>query len=130
MIVPSAVGLRLSDTQQLHTYLCKTFHEQSRESFVSIAFGLDGRCLAAEHLFWGSLRQSMVYPREVLRFALLNNAATLVIAHNHLSGDTRPSQADVRLTRRLRELLHAVEVDLAAHYIVAGQKISVVEGRF
>ncbi|MDR1935763.1 MAG: DNA repair protein RadC [Candidatus Accumulibacter sp.] len=90
---------------------------------VFFALWLDARhcLLAAEELFRGTLSQTSVYPREVLKRALAHNAAAVVFAHNHPSGRTDPSPADEALTRTLSQALALVEVKVLDHFIIAGQ---------
>jgi DNA repair protein RadC len=78
------------------------------------------RLLRAEELFTGTLTQTSVYPREVVKAALACNAAAVILAHNHPSGVAEPSRADEMLTRSLKEALALVDVKLLDHFIVAG----------
>ena len=80
------------------------------------------RLLIAEELFTGSLTQTSVYPREVVKIALAHNAAAVILAHNHPSGVAEPSRADEMLTRSLKEALAMVDVKLLDHFIVAGNQ--------
>ena len=94
----------------------------SRQSEVFMALWLDAqhRLIKAEELFTGTLTQTSVYPREVVKAALANNAAAVILAHNHPSGIAEPSQADELLTRNLKAALAMVDVRLLDHFIVAG----------
>jgi len=93
-----------------------------REHEVFVALFLDGqhRVLIVEELFRGTLTQTSVYPREVVKAALRANAAAVIFAHNHPSGVAQPSQADELLTRNLKDALALVEVKVLDHFIVAG----------
>jgi DNA repair protein RadC len=75
-------------------------------------------------MFYGTLTQTAVYPREVARRALYHNAAAVILAHNHPSGDTEPSRADLVLTRKLMEVLEVFDVRVLDHFIVAGATAS------
>jgi DNA repair protein RadC len=94
----------------------------SRHNEVFMALWLDAqnRLLKADELFSGTLTQTSVYPREVVKAALANNAAAVILAHNHPSGLAEPSHADEMLTRSLKEALALVDVKLLDHFIVAG----------
>ena len=84
--------------------------------------------LSFEGSFTGTLTQTSVYPREIVKTALARNAAAVIFAHNHPSGVAQPSQADELLTRNLREALALVEVKVLDHFIIAGnQAISFAE---
>ena len=73
-----------------------------------------------EELFRGTLTQTSVYPREVVKAALRANAAAVIFAHNHPSGVAEPSSADEMLTRTLKQALSLVDVQTLDHFIVAG----------
>ena len=86
------------------------------------------RVIASEELFQGTLSQTSVYPREVVKRALSHNAAAVILAHNHPSGVTEPSQADRLLTGALKQALALVDVSVLDHFVVAaGQTLSFAE---
>lgn len=98
------------------------------EVFVCIQLDAQHRVIAIEELFRGTLTQTSVYPREVVKASLRANAAAVIFAHNHPSGIAQPSQADEFLTRTLKEALALVEVKVLDHFIVAGtQTLSFAE---
>ncbi len=92
------------------------------EVFVALWLDAQHRLIASEELFRGSLTQTSVHPREVVKSALQHNAAAVILAHNHPSGTREPSSADHQLTRILKETLALVEVNLLDHFIVAGHQ--------
>ena len=73
--------------------------------------------------FRGTLSQAAVYPREILKLALRHNAAALMLAHNHPSGQAEASQADIQLTKAVKQALAFIDVRLLDHFIVAGNKV-------
>ncbi|WP_348995716.1 JAB domain-containing protein [Achromobacter sp. HNDS-1] len=77
------------------------------------------RMIAFEEMFRGTLSETSVYPREVVKAAIRHNAHSILIAHNHPSGSSQPSKADVEVTRRLKEAVALVNVSLVDHVIVA-----------
>ena len=91
---------------------------------LTVALLLDSqhRVLRTIELFRGTLNQTSVYPREVVKAALAANAAAVIFAHNHPSGVAQPSQADELLTRQLKEALALVEIKVLDHFIVAGNQ--------
>ena len=93
-----------------------------REHEVFMVLLLDARhqLIDAVELFRGTLTQTSVYPREVVKLALKANAAAVILAHNHPSGATEPSSADKHLTRNLKQALAIVDVQVIDHFIVAG----------
>jgi DNA repair protein RadC len=90
------------------------------EVFICIYLDAQHRVISIEEAFRGTLTQTSVYPREIVKAALRANAAAVIFAHNHPSGVAQPSQADELLTRSLREALSLVEVKVLDHFIVAG----------
>lgn len=90
------------------------------EVFCALWLDNRNRLLAFEELFRGTLAQTSVFPREVVKQALARNAAGVVFAHNHPSGAAEPSAADEMLTRSLKEALALVDVKVLDHFVVAG----------
>jgi len=90
------------------------------EVFMGLYLDAQNRVIADEELFRGTLTQTSVYPREVVKRALARNAAGIILAHNHPSGVAEPSQADEALTRALRQALALVDVRVLDHFVIAG----------
>lgn len=97
-------------------------HLGGRDTEVFVALFLDAqhRLIASEDLFRGTLTQTAVYPREVVKRALACNAAAVILAHNHPSGIAEPSQADRLLTDALKQALGLVDIRVLDHFVVAG----------
>ena len=104
----------VADFLQLH------FAGQAHESFAVLYLDARHALLAFEDLFRGTLTQTSVYPREIIKRALHHNAAGVILAHNHPSGSTDPSLADRALTQVLRSALALVDVQVVDHLVVAG----------
>jgi DNA repair protein RadC len=113
-------GDALSSPQAVRSYLQLLLRDKEYEVFCCVFLDAQNRVLAVEELFRGTLTQTSVYPREIVKRALAHNAAALILAHNHPSGVAEPSQADRLLTRRLSESLALVDVRVLDHFIVAG----------
>ena len=111
----------LSSPQLVRDYLRLYFQSHQREAFVSIFLDTQNRVLAVEELSAGTLTQTSVYPREVVKRALFHNAAAVIFAHNHPSGIAEPSAADKHLTQTLKAALTLVDVRVLDHFIVAGR---------
>ena len=90
------------------------------EVFCALWLDAQNRLIVCEELFRGTLTQTSVYPREVLKRALVHNAAAVILAHNHPSGVAEPSSADQSLTRELKQVLALVDVRVLDHFVVAG----------
>ena len=98
------------------------------EVFMGLFLDSQNRVLAAEELFRGTLAQTSVYPREVVKAALARNAAAMIFAHNHPSGVAEPSRADELLTQALKQALALVDIRTLDHFVVAGGTADVVRG--
>ena len=96
--------------------------DQQVERFSVLFLDSQHRVLALEQMFVGTLTQTSVYPREVVRAAIRLNAAAVVLTHNHPSGDATPSSADKVLTRTLKTTLDLIDVRVLDHIIVAGSQ--------
>ena len=121
-------GAALTSPSAVRDYLRLSLGHREHEVFVCIWLDAQHRALALEEAFRGTLTQTSVYPREIVKSALRHNAAAVLFAHNHPSGAAQPSQADELLTRNLKEALELVEVKVLDHFIVAGaQAISFAE---
>jgi DNA repair protein RadC len=108
----------LGSPAAVKAYLRLSLQHRDREVFVALFLDAQNRVLACEELFAGTLTQTSVYPREIVRRALIQNAAAVIFCHNHPSGVSEPSQADELLTQALRKALDLVDVRVLDHFIV------------
>jgi DNA repair protein RadC len=109
-------------------YLALQLGGRPQEVFCVLFLDAQHRLLHSEDLFHGTLTQTSVYPREVVRKALQHNAGAVVLAHNHPSGVAEPSRADEYLTQTLKSALKLVDVQVLDHLIVGrGQVVSLAE---
>ena len=90
------------------------------EVFIVLLLDSQNRLIEAQELFRGTLSQTSVYPRELVKSALARNAAAVVFAHDHLSGVAEPSRADELLTQKLEPALALVDVRVLDHFVLAG----------
>ena len=114
-------GDALATPGAVRDYLKLHLSGLAHEVFFALWLDSQNRLVVAEELFRGTLTQTSVYPREVVKRALWHNAAAVVLAHNHPSGVSEPSSADLSLTRELKQALALVDVRVLDHFIVAGQ---------
>ena len=96
---------------------------QEREVFMVLYLDNQHRLLESETLFAGSINHVQVHPREVVKSALRFNAAAVVLAHNHPSGDPEPSKVDRQMTDKLKEVLGLVDVNILDHLVVGSDGI-------
>jgi DNA repair protein RadC len=115
-------GNALTTPGAVRDYLRLALGGRTHEVFVCIYLDAQHRVIGADELFRGTLTQTSVYPREVVKSALGANAAAVIFAHNHPSGVAQPSLADELLTRQLREALALVDVKVLDHFIIAGNQ--------
>ena len=115
-------GAALSSPAAVRDYLRLAIGARAHEVFMCIWLDAQHRVIRFEEAFRGTLTQTSVYPREVVKSALAHNAAAVIFAHNHPSGVAQPSQADELLTGNLREALALVDVKVLDHFIIAGQQ--------
>ena len=103
---------------------CLRIHFAGREfeSFVALWLDAQHRLIEIEEPFRGTLTQTSVYPREIVKAALRHNAAAVIFAHNHPSGVSEPSKSDELLTQALKQALALVDVRVLDHFIVAGNQ--------
>ena len=109
----------LASPQAVRDYLRLLLSARPYEVFVGIFLDSQNRLLAADELFRGTLAQTSVYPREVVKAALARNAAAMIFAHNHPSGVAEPSRADELLTQALKQALALVDIRTLDHFVVA-----------
>jgi len=111
-------GAALTSPQSVRDYLRLKLQERPHEVFVAVFLDAQNRVHAVEELFRGTLTQTSVYPREVVKQALAHNAAAVILAHNHPSGAAEPSRADEFLTQTLKSALALVDVRVLDHLVV------------
>jgi DNA repair protein RadC len=111
-------GVSINSPKAVRDYLRITLAGREHEVFVGIFLDAQNRVIAAEELFTGTLTQTSVYPREVVKHALHHNCAAMIFAHNHPSGVAEPSRADETLTATLKRALALVDVSVLDHFVV------------
>ncbi|MHB1175353.1 MAG: RadC family protein [Sulfuriferula sp.] len=118
----------LASPGAVRDYLRLALAGKAYEVFCVVFLDTQNRVLAVEELFRGTLTQTSVYPREVVKRALAHNAAALILAHNHPSGVAEPSRADEALTLALKTALALVDVTVLDHFVVGhGSAVSFAE---
>ncbi len=110
----------LSSPASVRDYLRMTLTGRDYEVFVVLFLDAQNRVIESEEMFRGTLTQTSVYPREVVKRSLFNNAAAVIFAHNHPSGVAEPSHADELLTQSLKQALALVDVKVLDHFVIAG----------
>jgi DNA repair protein RadC len=116
-------GNALNSPSAVRDYLRLKMQSLPHEVFVAMFLDAQNRVIETEELFRGTLTQTSVYPREVVKRALHHNAGAVILAHNHPSGVAEPSHADETLTQALKQALALVDIRVLDHFIVAGSGV-------
>lgn len=121
-------GEALTDPAATRRYLTAHLRDYPHEVFACLFLDNRHRVIVFEELFRGTINGASVHPREVVRRALVHNAAAVILAHNHPSGVAEPSEADRQLTRRLQAALQLVDVKVLDHVIIGdGESVAFAE---
>ena len=113
----------MTSPQAVREYLRTRLACLPHEVFACLFLDAQNRVIACEELFQGTLTQTSVYPREVVKAALARNAGAVIFAHNHPSGVAEPSRADELLTQTLKQALALVDIKTLDHFVVAGSQV-------
>lgn len=108
----------ITGTTTTRDYLRLALGGEDKEVFAVVFLDSGNRVITIEKMFFGTLSQTTVYPREVVRRALLHNAVSVILAHNHPGGVAAPTQEDIWLTHRLAEALALVDIRVLDHFII------------
>ena len=128
LVAEMKAGINMNSPTAVRDFLRLSIQNRQVEVFLGLFLDAQNRVIAAEELFSGTLTQTSVFPREVVRMALRHNAASVIFAHNHPSGVAEPSHADETLTRALKEALALIDVRVLDHFVVGrGATLSFAE---
>ncbi|OQP80844.1 RadC family protein [Xanthomonas phaseoli] len=121
-------GQALSDPPSVGRYFSQRLRARAYEVFAALFLDNRHRAIAFEELFTGTIDGADIHPREVVRRALLHNAAAVIVGHNHPSGNPEPSEADRAVTKRLLDSLELVDIRLLDHFVIGdGRPVSFAE---
>ena len=115
-------GVAMADPDAAKQYIRLHIGGEPTEVFCALFLDAQSRVITFDKLFTGTLTQTSVYPREIVRSSLAHGAASVVLAHNHPSGNVQPSRADEALTQVLKSALALVDVRVLDHIIVSHDK--------
>lgn len=111
-------GAKLTQPEKVHRCLQTLMLDYPYEVFGTLLLDSQHRLIAFDELFRGTIDSASVYPREVIKHAIEHNAAAVILVHNHPSGDPEPSDADRRITQRLKDALGLVDIRVLDHVVV------------
>lgn len=107
---------------EVKKYLRCQLRDKTHEEFAVLMLDNQHRLLSYRTMFTGTINAAAVYPREIVKQALADNAAATILVHNHPSGGLEPSQADIGITKEIKQALELIDVSLLDHFIVADNK--------
>jgi len=116
-------GECFTDPDRVKQYLRAQLRDEQQEVFAALLLDSRHRVIRFDRLFYGTIDQSAVYPREVVKRALQHNAAAIIFAHNHPSGHSEPSHADRQITMVLKDALDLVDVRVLDHIVVGDSDV-------
>lgn len=110
---------------RVRDYLAVQMRDYQREVFVVLLLDARHRLIEFNELFAGTIDAASIYPRELAKLALQKNAAAVIVAHNHPSGNAEPSNADIEITKTLKGVLEVLDIKLLDHFVIGrGEVVS------
>lgn len=116
-------GDAFTNSEATQLYFKQRLRHHHQEVFACLFLDNQHQLIAFEELFFGTINNAAVYPREIVKKALQYNSAAIIIGHNHPSGSAEPSQADISLTSRIQSALNLVDIRLLDHIIVGDANV-------
>jgi len=110
--------IKLHSPESIYQFLKDDLEMKTQEHFIALYLNTKGELVKKETLFIGSLNSSLIHPRELFKHAVLNSAATIIVSHNHPSGDPTPSKADIEVTKILHKNSIMMDIELLDHIII------------
>lgn len=110
----------ITSSDEVLDYLKHNLRDKTQKIFSVIYLNGRNEIIGMEELFYGSLTTSAVYPREVVKKVLKQNAAAVIFVHNHPSGNLNPSEEDIKITKKLKDAVATIDVKVHDHLIIAG----------
>jgi DNA repair protein RadC len=111
-------GSMLNSSRITQQFIAQYLREYTNEVFACLFMDNHFRLIKFEELFFGTINEANVYPREIVRRGLAHNAAKIILAHNHPSGNPKPSTADKEVTTLIKQALLLVDIDVVDHIII------------
>lgn len=112
----------LNSVEATYDYLKSSIGLLEKEVFKIIFLSADNKYLGDEIIFLGTIDRSQIYPREIVKCVMKYNAKSVIFSHNHPSGNPKPSQADLEMTKKLKKILEPLEVRVLDHIIITPEK--------
>lgn len=116
-------GDAFTSSEQTQQYLTYKLRHRTREAFYVLYLDTQYRLITEEVMFEGTIDSASIYPREIVKHALVHNAKALILAHNHPSGIAEPSESDKRVTQRIADAVNLVDIRLLDHFVVGDGEV-------
>ena len=113
------IPIKLNSTSKVFEYFKDIFYNESQENFYAVYLDTKSNLISFKLLFIGTINSSIVHPREIFKYAFLESAASIIVMHNHPSGDPTPSSVDIELTKHLFQIGDIVGIKVLDHIIFA-----------
>ena len=117
----------LSNPDDAKQFLRIRMRDYTKEVFACLFLDTKNKVIEFEEIFSGTLHSAEVHPREVVKQALKHNASAVIFAHNHPSGDSKPSQSDIDITKTLTDALSLMDIKVLDHLIIGNDVASLAE---
>ena len=116
------VKKKLHSPESIYMYMKDQLEMKTQEHLVALYLNTKGELLNKKTLFIGSLTSSLIHPREIFKYAVINSAASIILVHNHPSGDPSPSEQDKHITRLIHENSRMMDIELLDHIVIGRDK--------
>ena len=115
-------NIKLQSPEAIYLYIKDQFEMKTQEHLIALYLNTKGELIKKEVLFVGSLNSSVIHPREIFKHAVINSAASIIICHNHPSGDPTPSKSDIDVTKIIHNNSLMMDIHLVDHIIIGRDK--------
>jgi len=115
-------NIKLHSPEKIYEYVRDSLEMKTQEHLVGLYLNTKGELIKKEILFIGSLNSSLIHPREIFKHAVVNSSASIIICHNHPSGDPTPSSHDIKVTKIIHENSLMMDIELIDHIIIGRDK--------
>lgn len=112
-------GKKICSPKDVKDYFILNFGLYEYEMFGVLYLNQQNQVIKFEEMFRGTLNETSVYPREIAKQTLIYNAVSVILVHNHPSGECKPSQQDILLTKKIQQILALIDVNILDHFIVS-----------